>query len=721
MTSFNTEPLQTELLQGFDVSTPAQPGSTEAEDSAVLLPVARVHIDTHVPHLDRLFDYSVPASLDAAAQPGVRVRVKFGGREVTGWLRDRVERSDAPARLVPLHKVVSPLPVVDAEVFELADLLADRYAGLVPDILRLAVPPRVASVEQGYLPHSSTDPAAAESETETAENERSEKAGESGTMPTAEPEPLEAPDLSPFADYLQGTEFCEDVASGAAARAVMSVLPSHPEHDWEHLLATSLVHAAAHGRGALGIVPDAKSLDRLEAALSKLVGAEHYTRLTAGDKPTPRYASFLRAKQGEVSIVIGTRSAAYAPVKNLGFVACWDDGDSSLIEQRAPYCHARDVLLLRATATGAAALFMGFAVSSEAARLVRSRWATFLGADRAVVRSFTPRVMPTGDDYQLARDPLAAIARIPRQAFAVAKDALKSGPVLIQVARAGYIPSLSCQNCRMPARCDDCRGPLALPHGQGQPQCGWCGRLAQNWHCTDCGQSRWRSGAVGALRTAEELGRAFPDVPVISSSGENIRQSVGAEPALVIATPGGEPVAEGGYAAALLLDADRMIQSDSLRAPETALRRWFNAAALVRSFAVGGRVVTTASPSVTLEALVRWDPMGYALWEMDERQEIGLPPAVRTAAITGSERAVETFLAALEIPEDVRVSGPVPLQDPSGFYEGEADGQLTRAILFFSYARGQALTHHLRATKASLSALKKSEPVQIRCDGLDIL
>lgn len=687
------ESLQPDLLQGFDIPDAHLAGSTAAEDAAVQLPIARVHIDTHVPHLDRLFDYRVPAALDAEAQPGVRVRVKFGGREVTGWLRERVERSDAPARLVALHKVISPLPVVTPEVFELADALAERYAGLVPDVLRLAVPPRVASVEKAFI--ESEDPAEA-------------------------PIP-DCPDLTGFTDYAQGAEFCEDLLAGHQARAVMAVLPSHPERSWEQLLASALVATASTGRGALAVVPDHKSLDRLTAALEELVDQSAFVRLTANDKPTPRYRSYLKAQSGQVRIVIGTRSAAYAPVANLGLVACWDDGDSSLVEQRAPYCQARDVLLLRATLEKTAALFIGYAVSSEAARLVRTRWASYLGADRALVRSFTPRVMPTGDDYQLARDPLAAIARIPHQAFAVAKDALATGPVLIQVARAGYIPALACQRCRMPARCDSCRGPLTQPAGESAPQCGWCGRLAHHWHCLDCGYNRWRTGIAGALRTAEELGRAFPGVPVITSSGENIRASVGPEPALVIATPGGEPVAEGGYAAALLLDADRMLQFDSLRAPETALRRWLNAVALVRSFAVGGRVVTTASPSAALEALVRWDPMGFALWEMDERAEIGLPPAVRTAAITGSERAVQVFLEAITLPDEARVNGPIPLTDATGYYEGEADSDLYRAIIFFPYAVGAKLTHHLRSIKASLAALKKSEPVQIRCDGLDIL
>lgn len=717
MTDFDTDALQPDLLQGFGVFEVEEPGSTALADKAVELPVARVHIDSYVPHLDRLFDYSVPAALDADAQPGTRVRLKFNGREMTGWVRERVAHSDFLGKLLPLRSVVSPVPVVAPEVFELADALADRYAGLVPDVLRLAVPQRVASVEEPYLEVARPQEEGQESEVEVSGSFTSEGA-EAGE---AEPVALAVPDLSAFAEYSNGADFCEDLLAGHAARAVMAVLPSHPEQSWESLLASALVAAAASGRGALGVVPDIKCLDRLEGALAELVAPEQYVRLTAHDKPTERYRAFLRARLEGVRIVIGTRSAAYAPVENLGFVACWDDGESSHVEQRSPYCHARDVLLLRSSLGNTAALFMGYAVSSEAARLVRSRWASFVGAEREVVRSFTPRVMPTGDDYQLARDPLAAIARIPHQAFAVARDALEQGPVLIQVARAGYIPALACQRCRMPARCGECRGPLAVSGGQSAPSCGWCGHIAQGWHCIDCGGSAWRSGVTGALRTAEELGRAFPGVPVLTSSGENIRASIGPEPALVIATPGGEPVAEGGYAAALLLDADRMMQADSLRAPETALRRWFNAAALVRSFAVGGRVVTTASPSATLEALVRWDPMGYALWEMEERQELGLPPAVRTAAITGSESAVSTFLAALEIPDDVRVSGPVPLADPTGFYEGEAEGELYRAILFFSYSRAHGFTHHVRSVKASLAALNKSEPVQVRCDGLDIL
>ena len=439
-------------------------------------------------------------------------------------------------------------------------------------------------------------------------------------------------------------------------------------------------------------------------------------------------------------VVIGTRAAAYAPVANLGLVVCWDDGDSSLLEQRAPYCHARDVLLLRASAENAAALFAGFTMSSEAARLVRTRWATYLRAPRSLVREYSPRIFSTGSEYELARDPLAAVARIPHLAFEHARRALSRGPVLVQVARSGYVPSFSCARCRMPARCTVCSGPLSLASGSSVPSCAWCGHLAQQWRCPECGFNRWRSSTVGAMRTAEELGRAFPNVPVISSSGDHVRATVGPEPALVVATPGAEPVAFGGYAAALLLDADKMLYFDSLRAPEAALRRWLNAAALVRPAALEGTVVTTASPSPVEQALIRWDPAWFAREELEERSQTGLPPAVRTAAVTGAEADVrsfmEIFLGSSALPESVReqlrVVGPVPLDhgylawsetlenDPE---ESPVRGDW-RALIFFSYGIAQQVTHELRATRATMAALKKTvgeRPVQVRCDGLDVL
>lgn len=771
---------QLDLLQGFpalrDALIPAAPEpvnvAAELEASGVPNPVARVRVDSTLPQVDRTFDYRVPAELSEDAVPGARVRVLFNGHELTGYIEERAATTDwTRTSLLPLKSVLSRVPSVAPEIFALAEALADRYASTVANVLRLAVPPRIAALDKKYAPllpgyesaylgdsapvstsdtPEHADPEHAESESAAASTASSATDPYAWLATPGAPAPfvLDPPALNPdapdaasvFSDYENGAEFIEDVAAGAATRAVMTVLPGHLEHMWADVLATALAAAAASGRGAIAVVPTAKNLDLLEAALAERLPADSFVRLSSDSTPHTRYHGFVKARLGQVPVVIGTRAAAYAPVANLGLVVCWDDGDSSLVEQRAPYCHARDVLLLRASAENTAALFAGFSMSSEAARLVRTRWASHVRAPRALVRDYSPRIFSTGSEFELARDPLAAMARIPHLAFEHARRALARGPVLVQVARSGYIPSFSCERCRMPARCAECSGPLSVASGSSVPSCSWCGRLAQQWRCSECGFTHWRYSAAGATRTAEELGRAFPNVPVISSAGDHVRASVGPEPALVVATPGAEPVAFGGYAAALLLDADKMLRFDSLRAPEAALRRWLNAAALVRPAALEGTVVTTASPSPVEQALVRWDPAWFAREELKERAQTGLPPAVRTAAVTGAEADVrafmEEFLGSSALPERVReqlrIVGPVPLDQ--GYFawsesleedseEAPVQGDW-RTLMFFSYGIAQQVTRELRATRATIAALKKNvgeRPVQIRCDGLDVL
>ena len=528
------------------------------------------------------------------------------------------------------------------------------------------------------------------------------------------------------------------VAAGEPARAVVEVLPAAPDHDWALLTAHAMATAYAAGRGAVGVVADHKGLDRLEKALHELVGEDAVVRLHAGDGPTPRYRGFLELALGRKKLAVGTRSAAYAPVQDLALVCCHDDGDVNFVEQRAPYQHTRDVLLLRAQREGLASLFTGHAVSPEAQRLVTTGWAARVAPPRSVLRRFSPRIEATSDSFNSERDPLAARARLPQEAFRVARAGLERGPVLVQVARKGYAPVLACQRCRTPARCRACNGPLALSSAQAVPVCSWCGRQAHDWRCAECGFARVRLSSVGAGRTAEELGRAFPQVPVISSSERTVRARVGSAPALVVATPGAEPVAEGGYAAALLLDGNQMLARPWLRAEEQTLRRWFNAAALVRSSSDGGTVVVTADQDRAVSALVRWDPAGHSARELQERHELGLPPAVRTAALTGPRDAVEATLRDLALPERVRVVGPAPVEQTPGNGADLAEpatqdavdvagsperggNRLYCALLFFGFGIAPRVTGALRAEKARASALREHAPVTVRCDVADLL
>ena len=707
------EPQQLSLLQGF----PASAATAAGPALAARLPVAQVRLESSLPHLDRPFDYSVPAGLDTAAQPGVRVKVKFNGQELAGYLIDRVAESDAGHPLVPLHKVVSPVPVLTAAVAELAGRVAARYAGSVSDVLRVAVPPRMAKLEKDLAPDGVLDPALFAAE------------GAEAGAGTAIPAGLET---SSWSSYRNGPAFLQHLNAGESPRAVLSALQGYGPGGWPRLIAEAVAAVRLSGRGAVVVVPDYRDLDRVESALLQLLPAGDVARLTADDGQTPRYRSFLRILSGAAGVAVGTRSAAYAPVHNLGLVVCWDDGDDLHIEQRSPYAHSREVLLLRAGQEGAACLLAGHTRSTETQRLVEAGWAWPVEADRAVVRRAVPRVLNTADSYELEHDPLARIARLPGAAWRAAKEGLERGPVLVQVARAGYAPSLACENCREPARCTACSGPLAIAGASGSsavPQCRWCSTPAPAWRCGTCNGVRLRRGATGALRTAEELGRAFPGKPVITSSGDRVLATVPESKALVVATVGAEPVAAGGYAAALLLDGDSLLRRENLRAGEDAVRRWFNAAALVRPAADGGLVVITADDAAGVGALLRWDPAGYAQRELSLRRELQLPPAVRVASITGGRSAVGHFGQAVEQqlgPQGIvlRTAGPAPLVIAGAAGQGGTPGAAledVRTLLFIPYGQAAEVTRVLRAVKVAAAAKRTDDPVQLRLDGVDVL
>src|SRR5215218_10568815 len=404
---------------------------------ATVDPVAQVLVDVPLAHLDRPFEYSVPEPMADVAVPGARVRVRFAGQDRDGFVLTRRAAAEHPGRLAPLRRVVSAEPVLGPQLQRLCRAVADRWAGTLSDVLRLAVPPRHAVAEQA---------------------------------PAGEPVPAPSrPDRGPWARYPAGPAFLDRLAVGDPVRAAWTALPSarDPAGDWPRAIAVAVLTTLSGGRGALVVVPDARDVARVEAELERLVGdgPPQHVALTADLGPKGRYAAWLRVNRGEVRAVVGTRAAMFAPVRDLGLVVCWDDGDDLHAEPHAPYPHVRDVLVLRADLEDAAALLGGVTRTAEVAELVERGWARPVGADRTAVRAAAPRVLLAGEGPEPERDPAAASARLPSLAWRTAQQALGEGPVLVQVPRRGYLRAVACRTCRTPARCPHCHGPMALAAG----------------------------------------------------------------------------------------------------------------------------------------------------------------------------------------------------------------------------------------------------------------
>jgi primosomal protein N' (replication factor Y) len=326
-----------------------------------------------------------------------------------------------------------------------------------------------------------------------------------------------------------------------------------------------------------------------------------------------------------------------------------------------------------------------------------------------------------GDDVELERDPVARSARLPALAFRTARTALAAGrPVLVQTPRRGYLPALACANDRSPARCGHCAGPLGSGGAGSAPACRWCGRPAVDWRCPHCQGSRLRASVIGSARTAEEIGRAFPGVVTRTSAGSTVLADIPTGPSVVVATPGAEPLVPGGYGAALLLDGWALLSRPDLRASEEAVRRWVNAIALV---AADGSVIVSADAALpAVQAVIRWDPAGYAERELADRQALDFPPISRMATLTGPPAAVAELLGLCQLPASAEELGSVPAGRGAGRSDSAADEpDQVRTMLRVTRSDGVALAEALHAAAAIRSARKSGAAVRVMLDPLELL
>lgn len=613
--------------------------------------IARVLLESPLPQLDRLFDYAIPDELGEVGT-GVRVRVplRTAGRVVDAYVVELDIENDADRPLSEIESIVSRVAVLPDRLYRLARRTADRAAGSASDILRLVIPKRQVRVEKAWT--------------------------------------NDAPPVRPSDAARDAARGVIDAYDGLGAvleqrgRAAVEAIPQQREEEqgWASLLAAAATTVLDGGASSILIVPDHRDLDRLLSALETVAPEGSVVRYDSRQTNPDRYRAFLRSLEDAPCIVVGNRSAVYAPVQ-AGLVAVWDDGDPLLGEPLAPYVNARDAALLRQEQEGSALLFVGHTRTTDVERLVARGWLRDVRAGRRVL----PRVILSTP--QEMEQPTAQ--RMPSSAFLSARNAAAEGPVLVQVSRPGFAPSLVCAECRAPARCAHCGGPLGAKHRGAVPVCGWCGRGARAWTCPVCSSTTLRLASSGSERTADELGRAFPGIRVIVADSAHPVERVADKPALVVATRGAEPIAEGGYRAVVLLDGPRMLQAPDLRIGEACLRWWSNAAALA---APGAPVHLVGVDGSVARSLATWNQAAYARAELAERAPLHMPPAARVALVEGSSAAVGRALSSLRelsLPPDA-VLGPVPV-------ESDDVPPRVRTLVRFDYGAGTRVATTLRA------------------------
>ena len=638
-------------------------------------PVARVRVDSPLPHLDKPLDYRIPEKLVETVMVGSRVRVPMAGQVVSAVVIDVVDESDFDGRLAAV-KSSSLVPSFTADAVALAGDIARRYGGSTWDVLRLMAPPRVASVEKREWPAPAPDPAYAAARGDAASRSR-------------------------------------DLAVGPGDRVVWQGLP---EADPRTSVPTrALVEAALGAIGetasAILVVPDARGIRAVLAECERR-GLTRWTSRSGGqvavldsdDGPAQRFGSYLAAMRGHARIVVGTRPAVMQPVPQLGLLALWDEANTVYEELHAPYLHARTVAAMRAD-TDAAVVIGGYALSADAIALVENGWARAAVPSRDVVRDAVPAMDVLTAERREAEGP-SGWHWMPGSAWRSLTKALESGPVAVVVPRAGYVHAAACATCDAWAVCRQCESPLALPGAGAVPVCIENQHPQPDWHCPECHGNRLKHLRQGIERIAEQLSRMAPGVPLtVSSAATGVADDLAVSEGIVVATPAALPAVEGGYAHLVIVDAGVPAHA-GLGAELRAVRWWLNASALVRSRGDGGAVTIVGElPDVTRRALSTWSPVDAARAEYAERAPLGFPPHRRHVQVSGDQWTVDGALRDAGVRDGH--DGATVIPRPDG------------ASVLVPRGRAQAVVDSLRATQQKLSAGggKSGEQLRLKVDG----
>jgi primosomal protein N' (replication factor Y) (superfamily II helicase) len=571
--------------------------------------IAKVVFQSVLPQLDRQFDYEVPPGLEIAV--GQRVLVPFGSskKPTVGYVVALAKESSYAGKLSLVIDLVQPEIVISEKLMGTLQLIADRSACSLGEVLKLAVPAHMPRAHLEFLKTGTTV----------------------ASINLSAVQLVSPPDST-------------------KRRVLLTGLPRFIQRDplrhrpgWVQLVVEVARKNLALSKSTIVLVPDFREHDLVLIAL-KEEGLSDYLADYSGKNPKSiQYKAFLRSLNKTPSIVVGTRNAVFAPCANLETILMFDDGDPSYQDQGSPFLHTRDLALMRAAEEDLQLIFTSNSISVDTWRMVNLGY--FSQFDYGAPK---PKVSFSDGS-----------TNIDSRAHGTIKRNLANGPVLIQVANKGVTRGMFCLKCQARAKCSNCTG-FIIVDSSTRYICGVCNGFQLNLVC-ECGSTSFRQGRPGSTRTVSELGKMFPGVKVIESIGESVVATVDSKPCLVVATPGAEPEPHSGYSAVVILDADLTLGQQRLRSSEDAVRNWSNA---ICKLATNGEALIAGLSGELGTRISLWNQIAIVDSELNSRRELKLPPETRLASVTSELIILTALKELLSARSDLVVFGPSkPTQD----------------------------------------------------------
>jgi primosomal protein N' (replication factor Y) len=542
-------------------------------------PFASVLVDHGIFHMQAIFDYLVPGELGDQITPGQLVEVPFHQGKKMGLVLSRNTETTFSGKLKEITKCLTRIPYCGEEQLVLFREVAAHLGAQEWDFIRASIPPFSRSGESAFL---------------------ASKVAQSPRPPWSSDLPKE------LADYLDSPDKI----------AAFIQLPLTRPY-WEVL--AEIVLTRSNQNTVLLIVPTVREREHLAERLEKM--GVPLLCLKSDDLKGPRYQAYLEAKERPPRVIIGTRSSIFLVLPKDSTIIVFEDQDESHFEQRSPNWNSRKIAELRGSKYSI--LFTSLSPSLEVVDAINEK--------KLLHYRFSQRQTFTCITQQGNID----------EFFPVINKGLKGGSVLICMGNTGYINSFGCQKCKNTAICV-CGGKLYFSQRAGSPLCSICTQEFPHWKCAWCGEAKPRIIAAGLLRKSDELARAFPKIPVITSHGEDSTQWLPEGTHLVISTYGVEP--RGRYSAMAFLDLEQQVSRADLRGQETMRENLFRNISMLSS---GGDLYISLPSSHSLaQDIIKGAPYRSAERELDERNAARLPPKYQTLAITGS--GIEATITLLE-------------------------------------------------------------------------
>ncbi|MGE0761036.1 MAG: primosomal protein N' [Pirellulaceae bacterium] len=700
-------------------------------------------------------DYTVPDTLRDVLETGRRVRVPLGrgNRTVVGYavsLVGQAERTATPAsRYKDILSVVDERPLLSPAMLRLTEWMAEYYLcpwgqvleSVVPagvrtqagtrEVFLLSVPNSVtARLTQLKLPRKQAEvlKILAASSRPLTWQQLAERAG-CGRAPIRQLEEkalihierCRVMDHEVTSSAVAPTErlplnerqqvALEAIRSALYARAFRTLLVHGVTGSGKtELYMQAIEEVVSFGRQAIVLVPEISLTPQTLARFRSRF--ERVAVLHSHLSPVDRHWQWRRIAAGEVQVVVGARSAVFAPTPHLGLIVLDEEHDASFKQETAPRYHARDVALQRARAEHVPVLLGSATPSLESWQHAREGTYQLVELPRRILDRPLPHVeiVDLRDEF-LSRATRGAISR-PLQ-LAISEALRERGQIILLLNRRGFATSIQCPACGEVVRCPNC--DLSLTHHREGERavCHYCDyEIAAPTACPACRFEGIRYAGIGTQRLEAEVRARFPQANVLRMDSDTMQKPGSHEAAFERFRAGEIQILVGTQMIAKGLDfpnvtivgvvnADTALHFPDFRAAERTFQLVTQVAGRTGRGDRGGRVlVQTLSPEhPAIVAAMQHDFVAFANQELPVRQELGYPPfaaLVRLIFRGTLEKATEAFADAVAVRlqsrietagNSVRLLGPAPapIAKLRGFYRFHlllmgADGPLVREL-----------------------------------------